>query len=161
MIPPAFPPQPLFAAQAFLQRDRLQLVHDPGARLHHAVTVPQQLPQIPVLPTRHPDLRETILQQQAQDQLRVLAIRLLLAYSLGADLRRVSDPQLKLQLRHQSFEPACVPAGLHSNPHLLASQDTVELFCLLTMSQPFFPGTLRSPYPPKRFAQTRGESLLL
>jgi hypothetical protein len=36
----------------------LQLVHDPGPRLHHAMPVPQQLPQIPVLPARHPDLRE-------------------------------------------------------------------------------------------------------
>jgi hypothetical protein len=32
----------------------LQLVHDPRARLHHAVPVPQQLPQIPVLPARYP-----------------------------------------------------------------------------------------------------------
>jgi hypothetical protein len=39
----------------------LQLVHHPGARLHHPVPVPQQLPQIPVLPTRYPDLRKPIL----------------------------------------------------------------------------------------------------
>jgi hypothetical protein len=58
-------------------------------RLHHAMPVPQQLPQIPVLPARHPDLREPILQQQAQDQLRILPIRLLLAYSLGPDFRCV------------------------------------------------------------------------
>jgi len=76
----------------------LQLVHDPGARLHHAVPVPEQLPQVAVLPARHPDLRKTIFEQQLQNQLRILAIRLLLAYSLRADLRRVSDPQLKLQL---------------------------------------------------------------
>jgi len=42
------------------------------------------------------------------DQLRVLAIRLLFADSLGADLGCVSNPQLKLQLGHQSFEPACM-----------------------------------------------------
>jgi hypothetical protein len=73
-------------------------------------------------PGRHPDLRETILQQQTQDQLRILAIRLLLAHAPGANLGRISDPQLKLQLGYESFEPACVPAGFHPNPHLLVRQ---------------------------------------
>ena len=52
---------------AFIERHGLQLVHNPGTRLHHAVAMPYQLPQIPVLPARHPDLRETIFQHQAQD----------------------------------------------------------------------------------------------
>jgi len=42
------------AAQAFIEGHRLQLVHDPGPRLHHAMPVPQQLPQIPVLPSLVP-----------------------------------------------------------------------------------------------------------
>jgi hypothetical protein len=46
----------------------LQLIHDPRAGLHHAMPVPQQLPQIAILPVRHPDLREAILQQQLQNQ---------------------------------------------------------------------------------------------
>jgi len=54
-------------AQAFIEGDRLQLIHDPSTGLHHAVPVPQQLPQIPVFPARHPDLRETIFEQQTQD----------------------------------------------------------------------------------------------
>ena len=37
----------------------LQLVHDPGARLHHPVPVPQQLPQIAILPARYPDPAES------------------------------------------------------------------------------------------------------
>src|ERR1700693_3164626 len=45
--------------------------------------------------------------------MRVLAIRLLLSYSLRTDLGCVSNPQLKLQLGHESFEPASMPAGLH------------------------------------------------
>jgi hypothetical protein len=65
--------------------------------------------------------------------LRVLAIRLLFADSLGADLGCVSNPQLELQFSEQSFEPACMPAGLHPNPHLLARQCTVEHFRVLTM----------------------------
>jgi hypothetical protein len=88
-------PQPLLTTQSFVERHRLQLIHDPRARLHHPVSMPQQLPQIAVLPTRHPDLGKPIFQQQAQNQLRILPIRFLLAYSLGPDLRRVSDPQLK------------------------------------------------------------------
>jgi hypothetical protein len=35
-------------AQPFVQRDGLQLIHDTGPRLHQAVTMPQQLPEIPV-----------------------------------------------------------------------------------------------------------------
>jgi hypothetical protein len=62
----------------------LEQIHDARARLHHAVPVPQELPQTPVLPARHPDLRETIFQQQPQDQLRILAIRLLFPYPLGS-----------------------------------------------------------------------------
>src|SRR5438045_8022971 len=54
-------------------------VHDSRARLHHAMPMPQELPQIAVLPTRYPDLRKAIFQQQTQNQLCVLSIRLLLA----------------------------------------------------------------------------------
>src|SRR5271165_4615979 len=70
--------------------------------------------------------------------MRVLAIRLLLAYSLRTDLGSVSNPQLKLQLGHESFEPACVSAGFHSNPHLRARQSTIELLRLFAMRQSFF-----------------------
>ena len=59
------------------ERHGLQLVHDPRARLHHAVPVPQQLPQITIFPARYPDLREAIFQQQLQNQLRIPAIRFL------------------------------------------------------------------------------------
>jgi hypothetical protein len=37
---PLASPQPLLAAQTFVQRNRLQLIHDPGAGLHHAVAMP-------------------------------------------------------------------------------------------------------------------------
>jgi hypothetical protein len=70
--------------------------------------------------------------------LRILAIRLLFAHTPGADLGCVSDPQLKLQLGHESFEPARMPAGFHPDPHLLTGQCTVERFRLLPMREPFF-----------------------
>src|SRR3984885_730255 len=60
--------------------------------------MPQQLSQIPILPTRYPDLGKTILHQQLQNMLRILPIRLLLAFALPSDLSGVSDPQLTLQL---------------------------------------------------------------
>jgi len=56
-------------------------------RLHHAVPVPQQLPQIPILPARHPDGRKAVLQQRTQNMLRIFSIRLLFA----PRLRRISD----------------------------------------------------------------------
>jgi len=44
------------------------------------------------------------------------------------DLYRVSYQRLKLQLGHESFEPACMPAGFHANVDLLARsrQTTIE-----------------------------------
>jgi len=60
--------------------------------LHHPVSMPQQLPQIPILPTRYPDLGKTILHQQLQNMLRILPIRLLLAFPLPSDLGDVPDP---------------------------------------------------------------------
>ena len=135
LLSSACPPQPLLTAQAFIERHRLQLVHDPGARLHHAVPVPQQLPQIPVLPPRYPDLGKTILQQQLQDQSRVLAVRLLPAHSLRTDLSRIADPQLNLQLRQQSFKPARMSAGLHAHTYCLPADrnSAIELLRLLAM----------------------------
>ena len=96
----------------------MQLIHDARAHLHQPVAMPQQLPQIPILCVRYPDPRKTIFHQELQQQLRILAIGLLLAHSLRANLRCVPDPQLKLQLAQQTLKPACVPAGFHS--HLLA-----------------------------------------
>ena len=99
--------------------------------------VPQQLPQIAILPVRYPDLRKTIFQQQLQNQLRILAIRLLLAYPLRADLGRISDSQLKLQLGEQSFKPASVPTRLHPHTHgcSLGPELTIELVRFLTVLQ--------------------------
>jgi hypothetical protein len=65
--------------------------------------------------------------------LRILTISLLFAHAPGANLGRISDQQLKLQLGHESFEPAAMPAGFHPDPHLLAGQCTVERFRLLPM----------------------------
>jgi hypothetical protein len=54
--------------------------------------MPQQLSQIAILPARYPDVGKVIFQQQAQNQLRVLAIRLLLAHPLRPNRGRIPDP---------------------------------------------------------------------
>src|SRR5438445_72176 len=102
---------------------------------YHAMPMPQQLPQIPILPIRYPDLGKTIFHQQLQNMLRILPIRFLLAYPLGANLAGVANPQFEGQLRQQTFKPACMPAGFHSHSHLLAlgSEVTIKLFCSLTV----------------------------
>src|SRR5215472_15711153 len=130
-------PQLLPAQQAFVQCHRLQLIHDAGACLHHTVAMPQQLPQIAILPARHPDLGKVILQQQTQNMLRILPIGLLFASAFTPDLGRISHPQLELQLRQQSFEPACVSAGVHPHTHLLTGSRhaTVELLRSFSVSQ--------------------------
>jgi hypothetical protein len=59
------------------------------ARLHHPVPVPQQLPKIAILQSSAPksaesDLPSSIINHQSQNQLCIVAIRLLLAYSPGS-----------------------------------------------------------------------------
>ena len=118
----------------------MQLIHYSRAHLHHPVPMPQQLPQIAIGYVGHPDPRKTVLQQQSQQQLRVLTIRLLLAHALGPNLGGISDPQLKPQLVQQALEPARVSAGLHAHPRgcIFLLQFAVELLGLLAMRQASF-----------------------
>src|SRR5438309_2521686 len=91
--------------------------------------VPQKLPQIPVLPAGYPHLRKPILPQQLENMLSILAVRLMLAHSLGSDLGRIPNPQLDVQFCQQSLEPACVSTGFHpqTNGFSLAGKLAVEL----------------------------------
>jgi hypothetical protein len=61
----------------------------------------------------------------------ILLIVLLLPYAFGLDLRRVADPQLILQFRKQTLEPARVPRSLDPNAHLdsLLFQVPIKPFC--------------------------------
>jgi len=74
----------------------VQLIHHAGAHLHQPVAMPQQLPQIPILCVHYPDPRETVFDHEPQQQLRILAIGLLLAHSLRANLGCIPDPQPEL-----------------------------------------------------------------
>jgi len=56
------------------------------------------LSKLAILRIRHPDPRKAVFNQEAQQQLRVLTIGLLLAHPLGADLGGVPNPQFELQL---------------------------------------------------------------
>ena len=79
--------------------------------------------------------RKAIFQQQTQNQLRVLAIRLLLAYPLASDLRRISHSLLKGQFRQHSLKPARVSTGFHPHAHLysLRREIAIELLRFLAM----------------------------
>ena len=79
--------------------------------------VPQQLSQITILRTGYPDARKIILPQQSQQQSSVLPVRLLLAHSLGFDLRCIADPQLHTEFCQQALEPAGVARGLDPYSH--------------------------------------------
>jgi hypothetical protein len=76
-----------------------------------------------------------------QNQLRILPVGLLFAHSLAADLRCIAHPQLELQFSEQSFQPARMSTGFHSDSHRCASssQLAVELLCLFRVLQTSFP----------------------
>ena len=54
------------------------------------------------------------------------------------NLRRVSNPQLELQLSYEWLEPACLTAGFHAHSHLgtLCRQRAIEPLRLVAMLQP-------------------------
>jgi len=56
------------------------------------MAVPEQLPQIPILGTGYPDAWKAIFLEQLEQQLGVLAVGLLLADTLGFNLRGIADP---------------------------------------------------------------------
>src|SRR5580704_7473453 len=62
--------------------------------------------------------------------LRILPIRLLLTFPLPGDLGGVPDPQLEVQFRQESLEPARMPPRFHSHSYLLAlgCEVTIKLF---------------------------------
>jgi len=82
--------------------------------------MPQQLPQVAILRTRHPHSGKAIFPQQLQQRLHLSPVGLLFAHPLGRDLGGIADPRLHLQLRQQPLQPARVPAGLDPHPHLHA-----------------------------------------
>src|SRR5712691_3017391 len=94
--------------------------------------VPKQLTHIAIFRTRYPDSRKAIFPHQLQQQLRVLAVGLLLLDALGFDLRWIADPHLKTQLCQQSLEPAGIPGRLHPHSHVDSSplQVSIELLGL-------------------------------
>jgi hypothetical protein len=114
----------------------MQLIHHPGAHLHQPMSMPQQLPQVPVGCVGNPYPRKAFFDHQPQQQLCILPIRLLLAHSLGANLGRVPDPQLKLQLAQQTLKPARVPAGFHTHTYWQVSffEFAVELLGFFAVS---------------------------
>src|SRR5260370_2372980 len=81
------------------------------------VPVPKQLSQITILRTGYPDSRKIIFPHQSQQQSGVLTVGLLLADSLGLNLRRIADPYLATQFYQQPLEPPSPPPPPHPPPH--------------------------------------------
>ena len=93
----------------------MQLIAHHGAHANQLVPVPEQLPQVRLGRRGNPDAGEAIGQQQIQNQRRVALIGLLLPYSAGSNLRRVTDPQLVSQFRQQTLKPLDRSSGF--DPH--------------------------------------------
>src|SRR5215469_16255552 len=94
------------------------------------MSMPQQLTQIPIGRIGNPDSRKPVLCQQPVQESSILAISHLSADARSLDLRRVSDPELETQFRHEPFEPARMSGGLdpHSHGGSLLLQIAVEFF---------------------------------
>src|SRR5208337_3227491 len=111
----------------------------PRTNLHQAMTMDQQLTEIPHCRIRPPQPRKTTLQQQLQNVRRVATIGLLLAHITGPNLGRIADPDLMTQLLHQLHEPLTVATTLHSH-QARYRQAAVKLFRLaVTVNQFAFP----------------------
>src|ERR1700704_449503 len=89
--------------------------------------VPKQLTHIAIFRTRYPDPRKAIFHHQLQQQLRILAIGLLLLDALRLDLCWIADPHLKTQLCQQSLEPAGISGRLHPHSYLDSSQLQISI----------------------------------
>src|SRR6266436_2762118 len=70
--------------------------------------------------------------------LRVPPVGFLFAHHAGPDFPRISQPQLRSQLRQQPLEPGIVPASLHPYANGLSRQGSVKLLRLGAVTQPFF-----------------------
>ena len=117
----------------------MQLIHDARAHLYQPMSMPQQLPQIPIHCVRDPDPRKAIFHQEPQQQLRILPIGLLLPHSFRANLRCVPDPQLKLQVR-SAIAQTSVRVRWLPFPHApFVLERAVKLLRLFAVSQSPFP----------------------
>ena len=114
----------------------MQLIHDARAHLHQPMAMPQQLPQIPVLRIRYPDPRKAIFQQQPQQQLRVLAIGLLLAHSFRADLCGIPIHNSNCKsFSKRSNQRACPLASIPTRTVTARWQFAIELLGFFAVSQ--------------------------
>ena len=95
----------------------------------------QQLPQLFVLCRWLPDGRETILNQQTQNVLRIPLIGLLPARVRGANLGCIAHQKLMAQFAQQASKPAIAPRGLDANSHLRIAERAVVLFGLRRVHQ--------------------------
>ena len=96
----AFLGEQLFlAAQPLTHCQRVQLVAQHRAHAYEFVTMPEQLPEVPLGRRGNPDSREAHRQQKIENECGVALIGLLLAHFAGANLRGVSDPQLVTDFR--------------------------------------------------------------
>src|SRR5208282_252738 len=99
-----------------------------------------QLPQIPLLPVRRPQTRETAFHHQLQNVGRIPFVRLLFAHVTGPDLRRIPDPDLVPQILHHFNKPLAVARGLHADQHRTRQSRVKRLGVTRGMHQFLFPG---------------------
>ena len=114
------------AAEIRAKRVRKQKTDRQDAQLLLTLLIEDRFPSIWVPSWENRDLRQLLwhrhrmvqMRTRIVNQLRILAIRLLFAYSLGSNFGRVPNPQLEVQLRQQPFKPARMPTGFHPHAHL-------------------------------------------
>ena len=53
----------------------------------------------------------------AEEQLCISAVRLLLRHTLPSNLKWISNPEFKIQFHHESLEPAHVACSFHARAH--------------------------------------------
>ena len=100
--------------------------------------MPEQLPEIAFRRCRYPDARKALGQQHIQNEPGVACIGLLLAHLRGANLGRVSDPQLVAEFGKQAFKPVHRTGRFDAHAHRSLQAAVKRLGFAVVVIEPAF-----------------------
>lgn len=96
--------QPFLAAEFLAHSEKVELVAQHGTHAHELVTMPEQLPEIPLRGCGNSDPRKALGQQQIENVRGLALIGLLFTHHTGANLRGVPQSTVPARARTDRAE---------------------------------------------------------